>query len=109
MFVVGRPEREFLTNDGSTSFCLGITKKQRPRSGKRRPDRRERTTPMGTADKVSNKIEDLKGQAKEATGRIRGDKDLEAEGQIDQVKAAAKEAGEKVKDVGSKAKRMVQS
>jgi uncharacterized protein YjbJ (UPF0337 family) len=43
---------------------------------------------MGTADKASNKIEDLKGQAKEAAGR--GDK-------------------EKVNDVGSKAKRMVQS
>jgi uncharacterized protein YjbJ (UPF0337 family) len=64
---------------------------------------------MGTADKASNKIEELKGQAKEATGWIRGDKDLEAEGQIDQIKATAKEVGEKVKDVGSRAKRLVQS
>ena len=66
---------------------------------------------MGATGKTSNKVEDLKGRAKEATGRVTGNKDLEAEGKVE---AAAKdvgqkveEAGEKVKDVGTKAKHLV--
>ena len=53
---------------------------------------------MGTDDKINNKIEDLAGKAKEATGRASGDRDLQAEGQADQSKSDLKQAGEKVKD-----------
>jgi len=59
---------------------------------------------MATADKASNKIQDLKGRVKQKTGRATGNKDLESEGKADQVVAAAKDVGEKVKDVGEKVK-----
>lgn len=49
-------------------------------------------------DKIENKAEELKGQAKEAWGEVTDDKRLEAEGKADQVKANLKQAGEKVKD-----------
>jgi uncharacterized protein YjbJ (UPF0337 family) len=62
---------------------------------------------MGHADKASNKVQDLKGRAKEAAGRVTKDKDLELGGKADQVAAAAKDVGEKVKDVGEKAKRLL--
>ena len=53
---------------------------------------------MGLDDKVDNKAEELKGQAKETTGRTTGDEEMEAEGQRDQAGANLKQAGEKVKD-----------
>ncbi len=59
---------------------------------------------MGISDKASNKGEELKGKGKEAAGKVTGDKDLEREGKTDQVKSAAKDVGEKVKDTVSKAK-----
>jgi uncharacterized protein YjbJ (UPF0337 family) len=59
---------------------------------------------MGTKDKASNKAQDLKGKAKEATGKLIGDKDLEREGNIDQAKAAVKDVGEQVKDAANKIK-----
>ena len=59
---------------------------------------------MGTKDKASNKAQDLKGKAKEATGKLIGDKDLEREGNIDQAKAAVKGVGEQVKDAAKKIK-----
>ena len=50
----------------------------------------------GTADK-------LKGHAKEATGDVTGDKDLQREGKVDQgigsVKDKVGDAGDKIKDV----------
>ena len=55
---------------------------------------------MGLADKAKNKVEDLKGHAKEGTGKATGDESLEAEGRADQTEAHAKDAGEKVKDAG---------
>lgn len=54
---------------------------------------------MSALDKAKNKVEDLGGQAKEATGKITGDKDTEAEGKADQTKAGLKDVGEKIKDV----------
>ncbi len=54
---------------------------------------------MGLDDKISNKGEELKGQAKEATGKATDDEKLEAEGKGDQAGANLKQAGEKVKDV----------
>ncbi|BBX31867.1 hypothetical protein MMAGJ_11490 [Mycolicibacterium mageritense] len=57
---------------------------------------------MGIADDARNKVDDLKGRAKEATGAATGNEDLKAEGQADQGIAAAKQkiadAAEKVKD-----------
>jgi uncharacterized protein YjbJ (UPF0337 family) len=53
---------------------------------------------MSALDKAKNKVEDLGGQAKEASGKATGDKSTENEGKVDQVKANLKDAGEKVKD-----------
>lgn len=54
---------------------------------------------MGLADKTKNTAEDLKGKAKEAVGDARGDDQQKVDGQADQKKASAKQAGENVKDV----------
>jgi uncharacterized protein YjbJ (UPF0337 family) len=53
---------------------------------------------MGLGDKIGNKAEDLKGQAKESTGRATGDEQLEAEGKGDQASATLKDGVEKLKD-----------
>jgi uncharacterized protein YjbJ (UPF0337 family) len=56
---------------------------------------------MGLDDKIENKGEDLKGKAKEATGKATDDEDLEAEGKTDQTKSSLKDAKENVKDAFS--------
>lgn len=53
---------------------------------------------MSREDKIDNTAEDLKGKAKEATGRATDDEGMEAEGRSDQSKADLKKAGEHVKD-----------
>lgn len=53
---------------------------------------------MGAGDKVSNKIDDAGGKAKEALGKATGDKSTENEGKVDQAKSSLKDAGEKIKD-----------
>ena len=53
---------------------------------------------MGLDDKLQNTGDDLKGKAKEATGKATDDHSLEAEGKGDQMKSDVKQAGEKVKD-----------
>lgn len=57
---------------------------------------------MGIADDARNRVDDLKGRAKEAAGAVTGDDHLKAEGQADQGIAAVKQkvadAAEKVKD-----------
>jgi uncharacterized protein YjbJ (UPF0337 family) len=53
---------------------------------------------MGAQDKVSNKIDDVGGKAKEALGKVTGDKETENEGKVDQAKSSLKDAGEKIKD-----------
>jgi len=53
---------------------------------------------MGADDKIKNKVEDLTGKAKEATGKATDDQSLENEGKGDQAKSDLKQAGEKVKD-----------
>jgi uncharacterized protein YjbJ (UPF0337 family) len=50
------------------------------------------------ADKAKNKVQNLVGKAKEAVGKVTGDKSTENEGKGDQAKANLKDAGEKVKD-----------
>jgi uncharacterized protein YjbJ (UPF0337 family) len=53
---------------------------------------------MGADDKTSNKVEEIRGQAKEKVGQATGDENLERQGKTDQSKADLKQAGEKVKD-----------
>lgn len=59
---------------------------------------------MGTQDKASNKLQDVKGKVEETVGKATGDEDLENEGKTDQVKASVKDVGEKVKDAASEIK-----
>jgi uncharacterized protein YjbJ (UPF0337 family) len=60
---------------------------------------------MGLKDKLSNKVEELRGKGKEALGGASGSpRKLEDEGKRDQASAAAKNAGEHVKDAAGKAK-----
>jgi len=47
---------------------------------------------------MGSKMDDLKGQAKEAAGNATGDKDLEREGKLDQAGATIKEKFEDAKD-----------
>jgi uncharacterized protein YjbJ (UPF0337 family) len=54
-------------------------------------------TVSGT-DKAKNKGQQLRGKAKEAVGKVTGDKSTENEGKGDQAKSNLKDAGEKVKD-----------
>jgi uncharacterized protein YjbJ (UPF0337 family) len=49
-------------------------------------------------NKSRNATQKVKGQLKEAAGRVTGDERLEAEGRADKTKASLKQAGEKVKD-----------
>lgn len=53
---------------------------------------------MGAEDKARNAAEKAKGKMKEAVGRTSRDRDLEAEGHVDQTKGDLKQAGEKAKD-----------
>ncbi|MEU4115336.1 CsbD family protein [Kitasatospora sp. NPDC028055] len=55
---------------------------------------------MGTSDKIRNMAEKARGKAKEAVGRTTGDRPMEAEGRVDQVKGDLKQAAEKLKDAG---------
>jgi uncharacterized protein YjbJ (UPF0337 family) len=54
---------------------------------------------MGLDDKMENKAEELKGQAKEKYGDATDDESMQAEGKTEKAKADLKQAGEKVKDV----------
>jgi uncharacterized protein YjbJ (UPF0337 family) len=69
---------------------------ERDRAGQ--PPQPRGGTLMGLEDKMKNEGEDLKGKAKEATGKVTGDRQKEAEGKSDQAKSDLKDAGEKVKD-----------
>jgi len=53
---------------------------------------------MSGTDKVKHALDDAEGKAKEALGRVTGDRKTEGEGKTDQAKADLKQAGEKVKD-----------
>ncbi|MEO6884850.1 MAG: CsbD family protein [Jatrophihabitantaceae bacterium] len=53
---------------------------------------------MSAIDKIKNTVEDVEGKAKQALGKVAGDKDTENEGRADQSTADLKNAGEKVKD-----------
>ena len=53
---------------------------------------------MSLADKAKNKSQERKGRAKELAGKATGDKDLRAEGGVDQAKGNLKQVGANVKD-----------
>jgi uncharacterized protein YjbJ (UPF0337 family) len=53
-------------------------------------------------DKAKNKAENLGGKAKEAVGKVTGDKRTRDEGKADQAKSNLKDAGENVKDAFKK-------
>ena len=58
----------------------------------------DRAARRAARNKTRNAAEKVKGQAKEAAGRVTGDRQLEAEGRADKTKANLKQAGEKLKD-----------
>ena len=53
---------------------------------------------MSIADKARNKMQQLEGKLKAATGRATDDPDMEARGKANQKASHLKDAGEKVKD-----------
>jgi uncharacterized protein YjbJ (UPF0337 family) len=53
---------------------------------------------MSGKDKARNTKQDLEGKAKEASGKITGDRDTELKGKGDQAKSDVKQAGGKMKD-----------
>jgi uncharacterized protein YjbJ (UPF0337 family) len=57
---------------------------------------------MGNDEKADNKIEEIRGKAKEAVGDATGDEALERQGERDQSKANLNQAGEKLKDAFNK-------
>jgi uncharacterized protein YjbJ (UPF0337 family) len=53
---------------------------------------------MGKNDKTKNKVEEIRGEAKEKIGSATGDDELKRQGERNQSKANLKQAGEKAKD-----------
>jgi len=53
---------------------------------------------MGIDDQVRDKLEEIKGRAKEAAGAATDNDSLKAEGEIDQAKAHAKQAIDNAQD-----------
>ena len=47
---------------------------------------------------MDNKLEELKGQAKEHLGGATGDEEMQAEGEKEQLTGNLKQAGDKIKD-----------
>jgi uncharacterized protein YjbJ (UPF0337 family) len=58
----------------------------------------DRAARRAARNKTRNAAEKVKGQAKEAAGRVTGDRRLEAEGRAAKTRANLKQAGEKLKD-----------
>ncbi|MCW2568448.1 MAG: spermidine synthase-like protein [Mycobacterium sp.] len=65
-------------------------------------DRRRHT--VGLGDKIENKLDEAKGNAKEGIGDATDNESLQAEGQGDQAEAKTKQAGEHVKDAAREVK-----
>jgi uncharacterized protein YjbJ (UPF0337 family) len=53
---------------------------------------------VGSDDKTQNKVEEIKGDAKERIGGATGNDSMRREGKRNKSKADLKQAGEKVKD-----------
>ena len=58
----------------------------------------DRAARRAARNKTRNAAQKVKGQVKEAAGRVPGDRGLEAEGRSDKTRANLKQAGEKLKD-----------
>jgi len=56
---------------------------------------------MAADDTARNRSQQVKGKAKETTGKATGNKKLEADGKGDMVKGEVKQRGSKVKDTFS--------
>ena len=57
---------------------------------------------MGADDKTRNKVDEIRGDAKEKVGGATGNDSMRREGKRDQTKANLKQAGENVKDAVNK-------
>ena len=57
---------------------------------------------MGADDKTQNKVEEIRGDAKEKVGGATGNDSMRREGKRDQTEANLKQAGENVKDAFKK-------
>jgi len=53
---------------------------------------------MSGTNKARNTKQNLEGKAKEATGKVTGNRDTQLKGKSDQAQSDVKQAGEKVKD-----------
>jgi uncharacterized protein YjbJ (UPF0337 family) len=53
---------------------------------------------MGFLDKLRNKGEAAKGDAKQKTGKAIGNEQMQAEGKVSSAKGDLKQAGENIKD-----------
>lgn len=60
---------------------------------------------MSIGDKITNKLDELKGKGKENVGDATGDESLQAEGAADQTGAGLKQAGEHIKDAAGDVKK----
>lgn len=58
---------------------------------------------MSMGDKVENKVDEMKGKAKERVGDATDDERMQTEGRAEQGKAGLKQAGENVKDAAKDA------
>ena len=57
---------------------------------------------MGADDKARNKVDEIRGDAKEKVGGATGNDSMRREGKRDQTEANLKQAGENVKDAFKK-------
>lgn len=55
---------------------------------------------MGMQNKIANRVQVLKGKAKEAAGKISNNPGLAVDGKLQQGMGHVKQAGEKIKDAG---------
>ncbi len=53
---------------------------------------------MSATDKTNNKIDEVKGRAKQTVGAATGDESERREGKVEEKTANLKQAGEKLKD-----------
>jgi len=51
----------------------------------------------------NEKVEEVRGKAKEAVGKVTGDEELQRQGEADQAKSSAREAVDKAKEAVDKA------
>jgi uncharacterized protein YjbJ (UPF0337 family) len=53
---------------------------------------------MSATDKTNNKVDEIKGRAKQTVGAATGDESERREGKVEEKTANLKQAGEKLKD-----------